>query len=65
MFFLVWEESTALPGAIAVTKSTVPGFKEKGGKPCWKNSLHTFSLQCLLSSQGLQGLQMSAHLRAI
>ena len=34
-------------------------------QPCWKNSSVTFSLHCLLSSQGLQGLQMSAHFRAI
>lgn len=34
-------------------------------KPCWKNSSVTFSLHCLLSSHGLQGLQMSAHFRAI
>lgn len=33
--------------------------------PWWKNSSVTFSLHCLLSSQGLHGLQMSAHFRAI
>lgn len=37
----------------------------KAQKPCWKNSSVTFSLHCLLSSHGRQGLQMSAHFSAI
>lgn len=39
--------------------------RERVEVPWWKNSSVTFSLHCLLSFHGRQGLQMSAHFMAI
>lgn len=62
-----YREAPFLAGSCDPTAQTCDGVTTNLSchLPWWKNSSVTFSLHCLLSSQVRQGLQMSAHFKAI